>query len=256
MRLQIIGNQMTRFVHDKFAKDYLEELLKPYGKVDTSEKILGEIKEIDVLFTPFPQQTSNLEVLGLLGKFAEYPAILEAFRNPASDDEICDGLQKLLDLRGKLKRRAKAKNIELQDSEMPKLWILTPTISPPKLSGFNVDQKEGWSSGVYFLGDTLRAAIVAIHQLPRTPETLWLRLLGRGTVQEQAIIELQALPLQHFQLLHNKIFLRIPLLLIVFSFECVPHSCRKCCKSSIPKSNVRISLQSTPKSQNKSTIRY
>jgi hypothetical protein len=188
---------MTRFVHDKFAKDYLEELLKPYGKVDTSEKILGEIKEIDVLFTPFPQQTSNLQVLGLLGKFAEYPAILEAFRNPASDDEICDGLQKLLDLRGKLKRRAKAKNIELQDSEMPKLWILTPTISPPKLSGFNVDQKEGWSSGVYFLGDTLRAAIVAIHQLPRTPETLWLRLLGRGTVQEQAIIELQALPLNH-----------------------------------------------------------
>jgi len=71
---------MTRFVHDKFAKDYLEELLKPYGKVDTSEKILGEIKEIDVLFPPFPQQTSNLQVLGLLGRFAEYPAILEAFR--------------------------------------------------------------------------------------------------------------------------------------------------------------------------------
>jgi hypothetical protein len=176
---------------------YLEELLKPYGKVDTSEKILGEIKEIDVLFTPFPQQTSTLQVLGLLGKFAEYPAILEAFRNPASDDEICDCLQKLLDLRGKLKRRAKAKNTELQDSEIPKLWVLTPTISPPKLSGFNVDKKEGWSSGVYFLGDTLRAAIVAIHQLPRTPETLWLRLLGRGTVQEQAIIELQALPLNH-----------------------------------------------------------
>ena len=47
------------------------------------------------------------------------------------------------------------------------------------------------------MGDTLRAAIVAIHQLPRTAETLWLRLLGRGTVQEQAIIELQALRLNH-----------------------------------------------------------
>ena len=36
--------------------------------------------------------------------------------------------------------------------------------------------------------------IVAIHQLPRTPETLWLRLLGRGRVQKQAIDELAALP--------------------------------------------------------------
>lgn len=188
---------MTRFVHDKFAKDYLEELLKAYGKVDTSEKILGEIKEIDVLFTPFSQQTANLQVLGLLGRFAEYPALLEAFRNPASDDEICDCLQKLLDVRGKLRRGANAKNIELQELEIPKLWVLTPTISESRLSGLNVNQKEEWLSGLYFLGDTLRAAIVVIHQLPRIPETLWLRLLGRGTVQEQAIIELQALPLDH-----------------------------------------------------------
>jgi hypothetical protein len=58
-------------------------------------------------------------------------------------------------------------------------------------------QKEGWLSGVYFLADALRTAIVAIHQLPQIPETLWLRLLGRGSVQAQAIIELQALPLNH-----------------------------------------------------------
>jgi hypothetical protein len=188
---------MTRFVHDKFAKDYLEELLKSYGKVEISKDILGEIKEIDVLFTPTGPQTANLQVLGLLGQFAEYPAILEPFRNPVSDDEICDCLQKLLDVRGKLRREAKAKNTEIQESEIPKLWVLTPTISPAKLAGCNVNQKDGWSSGVYFLGDTLRAAIVAIHQLPKTQETLWLRLLGRGGVQEQAIIELQALPLNH-----------------------------------------------------------
>ncbi|MUG95984.1 hypothetical protein F7734_27990 [Scytonema sp. UIC 10036] len=37
---------MTRFIYDKFAKDYLEELLKNYGVVKTSEKVSGEIKEI------------------------------------------------------------------------------------------------------------------------------------------------------------------------------------------------------------------
>jgi hypothetical protein len=188
---------MTRFIHDKFAKDYLEELLKDYGEVKASEKVSGEIKEIDVLFTPAKQQTSKLQILGLLGRLAENPAIIEPYRNPASSDEICDCILKLLEVKASLRREAKANKIKLQESEIPKLWILTPTISETRLSSFGTIQKEGWLSGVHFLADAMRSAIVAIHQLPQTPETLWLRLLGRGSVQSQAIIELQALPLDH-----------------------------------------------------------
>jgi hypothetical protein len=188
---------MTRFIHDKFAKDYLEELLKSYGEVKSSEKVSGEIKEIDVLFTPFVQQSSNLEVLGLLGRFAENPAILEPFRNPTSTDEICDCLQKLLEVKAGLRREAKANKTKLQESEIPKLWVLTPTVSESKLSSFGTIQKADWLSGVHFLPEALRTAIVAIHQLPRTPETLWLRLLGRGSTQEQAIQELKTLPSNH-----------------------------------------------------------
>ncbi|MDD1440019.1 DUF4351 domain-containing protein [Dolichospermum sp. ST_sed3] len=188
---------MTRFIHDKFAKDYLEELLKDYGEVKASEKVSGEIKEIDVLFTPAKQQTSKLQILGLLGRLAENPAIIEPYRNPASSDEICDCILKLLEVKASLRREAKANKIKLQESEIPKLWILTPTISETRLSSFGTIQKEDWLSGVHFLADAMRSAIVAIHQLPQTPETLWLRLLGRGSVQSQAIIELQALPLDH-----------------------------------------------------------
>jgi hypothetical protein len=188
---------MTRFVHDEFAKDYLEELLKPYGEVKSSEKVSGEIKEIDVLFTPSAQQNSNIELLGILGRFAEFPAILEPFRNAASGDEICDCLQKLLEVKAGLRRDAKANKTKLQDSNIPKLWVLTPTASPAILSSFNVNQKSGWLPGIYFLGDALRTAIVAIHQLPQTSETLWLRILGRGSTQSQAIVELSALPLNH-----------------------------------------------------------
>ncbi len=82
----------------------------------------------------------------------------------------------------------------MQEDKIPKLWVLTPTASQTVLSGFNIKQKEGWLPGIYFLGDNLRSAIVAIHQLPKTTETLWLRLLGRGRVQEIAIEELQQLP--------------------------------------------------------------
>lgn len=188
---------MTRFIHDKFAKDYLEELLKDYGEVKASEKVSGEIKEIDVFFTPAKQQNCNLQILGLLGRFAEHPAVIEPFRNPASTDEICDCILKLLEVKALLRRDAKANKTKLQDSEIPKLWVLTPTISETRLSSFGTMQKADWLSGVHFLPDALRTTIVAIHQLPQTPETLWLRLLGRGSVQSQAIIELQGLPLDH-----------------------------------------------------------
>ncbi|NJN11374.1 MAG: DUF4351 domain-containing protein [Richelia sp. RM2_1_2] len=185
---------MTRFIHDKFAKDYLEELLKNYGTVEPDKKVSGEKKEIDVLFTPDSQQTYDLQLLGVLGRFAEYPAILEPFRNAAPADEICDCIIKVLEVKAKMRREAKANNTKLQEEKVPKLWVLTPTASQTVLSGFNVKQKEGWLPGIYYLGDNLRSAVVAIHQLPQTSETLWLRLLGRGRVQEQAIEELQQLP--------------------------------------------------------------
>ena len=133
-------------------------------------------------------------MLGLLGRFAEYPAILEPFRNAAPADEICDCIIKVLEVKAKLRREAKANKIKLQEEKIPKLWVLTPTASETILSSFNVIQKQGWLPGIYFLGDSLRSAIVAIHQLPTISETLWLRLLGRGRVQEQAILELQDLP--------------------------------------------------------------
>jgi hypothetical protein len=66
------------------------------------------------------------------------------------------------------------------------------------LGGFRaIADEENWGTGVYLLGEHFRAAIVAIHQLPVTTDTLWLRLLGRGRVQEQAIAQLVALPESH-----------------------------------------------------------
>jgi hypothetical protein len=41
---------MTRFIHDQFAKQYLTEIFTPYGKVEVSQDIISEkrqIKDID-----------------------------------------------------------------------------------------------------------------------------------------------------------------------------------------------------------------
>jgi Domain of unknown function (DUF4351) len=188
---------MTRFVYDQFSKDYLEELLKSYGTVEAPSSVAGEVREIDVYFSPLSEQTSDLQNLGLLGRFASIPAIFEPFRNPASTDEILDCILKLLEIRGKFKREAKAQKRKLQEIEIPKLWILTPTASKDKLSLLGALEKQDWLPGIYFMAQALRTAIVVIHQLPVIQETLWLRILGRDSVQQKAIEELSALPASH-----------------------------------------------------------
>ncbi|NES20553.1 MAG: hypothetical protein F6K41_16880 [Symploca sp. SIO3E6] len=45
---------LTRFIHDQFAKDYLEELLTPYGEVKAPRRVSGEVREIDVWFATMP----------------------------------------------------------------------------------------------------------------------------------------------------------------------------------------------------------
>jgi len=168
---------MTRFIHDQFAKDHLEELLKPFGKVEPSRRVSSEVRQIDVLFYPSSTQSTNIEVLGLLGKFANSPAMFEPFRNPIDEQEGCDCLLKQLEARGELQREAKRNKTTLEPSKIPNLWILTPTASQTILSGFKSSPKANWSTGIYFLADSLHTAIVVIHQLPCTPQTLWLRIL-------------------------------------------------------------------------------
>jgi hypothetical protein len=185
---------MTRFIHDQFAKQYLTELLTPYGQVETSKDITAEVRQIDLLFIPDPQPAQSLEKLGLLGRMATNYAIFEPFRNPVSKSEIRSCIGKLFDVHADLERQAKRNETRINETELPQLWIFTPTASVDILKSFNGTLDEtNWGKGIYFLSTGLKTVVVAIHQLPSTPETLFLRVLGRGKVQRQAVEELEAL---------------------------------------------------------------
>ncbi|MEG4030913.1 MULTISPECIES: flagellar assembly protein H [unclassified Microcoleus] len=172
----------------------MEELLSPIGTVNIGCDVASEVREIDVYFTPSTAIPEYSETLGLLGKMASTTAIFEPFRNPANVREICSCLGKLLDVRGELERKFRRENTRYDDAQLPKLWILMPTASKALVDSFNaIPDTENWMQGIYFLGESLRTAIVAIHQLPETPETLWLRMLGKGGVQQRAISQLSAL---------------------------------------------------------------
>ncbi|MFB8798845.1 MAG: flagellar assembly protein H [Microcoleus sp.] len=203
---------MTKFPHDRFAKEYLQELLSPLGEVETSKDVTAEVREIDIWFQPTSFEGEYIQSLGLLGKMAATAAIIEPFRNPVNAEGIFSCVVKLLNSRAELERRANREDQCLEERQLPRLWILTPTASEALLNSFGFrtpEESQGWGRGVYFLSEVWRVGLIAIHQLPRTPETMWLRMLGRGRVQQGAIAELTALPLDDslranaLQLLYN-----------------------------------------------------
>ncbi|MGK7925949.1 MAG: hypothetical protein AB4290_12015 [Spirulina sp.] len=189
---------MTRFIHDQFAKQYLSELLSPLGTVETSKDIHPEGRQIDVLFTPSSPDPEHRENLGLLGRLTATPALFEPFRNPITQSDIRTCMMKLFVVLAELERKENRTKIPVGDREVPQLWILTPTASPNFLKSFSaVPSSKKDERGIYYLSASWNTAIVVIHQLPQTSETLWLRLLGRGNVQKQAVRELESLPAEN-----------------------------------------------------------
>jgi hypothetical protein len=186
---------MTKFPHDQFAKDLFEVLLSPFGTVETDRTVISEVREIDIYFTPqnIPADTPTLE---LLLKCAATGAAFEAFRCPVQDDEVRTNMGKLFNLHEELTRQAKRdEQRPPKTATLPALWIITPTLSKEKLKGLNVITKESeWGKGIYLLGNTLKTGVIVVHQLPKTPETVWFRVLGRGKIQQEAIDEIAALP--------------------------------------------------------------
>ncbi len=172
----------------------IESLLAPFGAIKAPTRVAAEVKLIDILFTPNVLQNPELEPLGLLGKFAEFPAIIEPFRNALQEEDIPDCIIRVLEVQKALQREAKRKKTVLEETATPFQWILTPTVSLDVLSKCKADPDTNWMPGVYFTAEILRTAIVAIHELRSEPETLWLRMLGRDTVQKNAIDEFISLP--------------------------------------------------------------
>jgi Domain of unknown function (DUF4351) len=187
---------MTRTHHDLFAKQHLEALLETVGDVSSSRKIVSETHEVEILFVPYEKVNENLTALGVLGQIATHLCLIEPFRNAIQLDDVEDCMGKLIAFTQECRRQAKREKQALKRTEYPQLWILSPTVSNRVIEHFGAIQKPNWPLGFYF-SQSLRTALVAIHQLPVNEATLWLRLMGRDGVQRRAIAELLELPPDH-----------------------------------------------------------
>ena len=175
-----------QFPHDEFAKTYLTELLRPMGKTIVNYPIKTETRYADLWFQL--SENADRTHLGLLGELLTRDALIEVFRNPATDLEIVTSRSKLnaeeIDRINKAKRR----NQSLDKEKLPWLWLIMPTASSDIREGFGVRKTK--DPGVYDFPKLQRTGLIVVHQLIKTEHTLLLRVLGRAGEQKRAIDEL------------------------------------------------------------------
>ena len=120
----------------------------------------------------------------------QQPALLEPYRSALSDDDVQTCIRKLFMVFADLKRE----NPTVPVTAPPKLWILAAEVSDRLLKDFKADPNPELGDGFYEMGKGLQTTIVRLEELPNVPETLWLRLLAKGKIQEDAIEDLLLLP--------------------------------------------------------------
>jgi hypothetical protein len=181
---------MTTKPFDQFNKRLFQELLSAYGQVTPNLAVLGEERAIDVFFAPYPNIQPDSAELGVLAVMAQQPALLEPFRSGLADEDVETCVMKLLMVKAELRRA----NPNISVSAPPYLWVLAAEVSDRILADFGgvIDPQLG--EGFYRLNTGFKTTIVAIEELPTVPETLWLRLMGKGRTQDDAIADLLMLP--------------------------------------------------------------
>jgi hypothetical protein len=182
---------MTIKPFDQFNKKLFLQLLSPFGTVTPNRAVLGGERTIDVLFEPDPSSPLDPDELGTLANMSGQTSLFEAFRSNLPDQDVHNCFLKLFLLYAEIQRQGEG-TIPTQD--LPQLWILAAEVSDILIREFGGVPDPEQGEGYYRLPTRLRTTIVVIDELPNTPDTLWLRLTGKGRTQEDAIAELLMLP--------------------------------------------------------------
>jgi hypothetical protein len=136
--------------------------------------------------------------MGLLGDLSAEPALFEPFRNTPSLARVRRCLAKQLAWHHELERRARA-SARAHSGEraappsvvFPWLVVIGPGRPETVIDVFGCKRIR---PGVYEAIAGIHMRIVVLTELPRTRETLLLRMLGAGRLFKEALADLMALP--------------------------------------------------------------
>lgn len=192
---------------DQLAKQIGKTALEASGLTVVHDEITPEPLHADLRHEPDPARAAERKQLGLLGRLASLPCLLEPYSDTPSAEEFRACLAKHIawwQQRARQHRADGRKSAEPRPRRKPVdpfLWILCGGAPDSILTKLTLKASSEWPAGVYLFGDdVLRVGIVVASDLPRERTTLLIRLMaGAGVVHTEAIEDLHALPPDAFE---------------------------------------------------------
>jgi hypothetical protein len=189
---------------DYLSKRIGKDALGRSGTIVAGDAITTETQYADLRHEPDPARQAERDRLGLLGRLAAFPCLLEAYSKAPQPEDFRACLTKHLAHWQDCARQARAGNHTREPDEPPEkvvapfLWIIAAG-APNAVLGqlkFEAAPTPEWPKGVYFFGgDVLHVGIVVASELLRDdPSTLLVRIMAGGKLLPQAVKEVRALP--------------------------------------------------------------
>jgi Domain of unknown function (DUF4351) len=187
-----------QYQDDNFSKAYTTALYQTKGEVKTNIQVKNdENLEIDLMFVANPQNSAWAdEDLGLFDRLMRvHPTIcIEHYSGYLNADHIIRSATRM-DLYGiEAQKEAKKLGHRFGKDQKPFTWMLATGCSENTLRSFGARPDLDLGPGIYRVIPGLRMGIVVIRSLPETPETLWLRGLGKDQILTKAFDKIRSLP--------------------------------------------------------------
>jgi hypothetical protein len=183
---------------DHLAKQIGQKMLGPFGATAAHDPIHAETQYADLRYEPGPAHQAERDRLGLLGRLAAEPCLIEVYSQAFDAEGFRACLTKhLVSWQGRARaaRAARRSEPESQAAADPFLWIITAGVPRTVVTKLKLEPARDWPAGVYLFGDdVLRVGIIVASELPRDRATLLVRMMAAGPLLAPAVEELAALP--------------------------------------------------------------
>jgi hypothetical protein len=182
---------------DALVKLGMQTLLGPFVRVETQHEVQPPAQFVDVFVATDATDPALMErTLGTLGVMACALCMLEAFSKPVPLAEARHCMRKQLTLHHTLELKAAeiaASGGTPLEVPLPVLWMLSWGRPTTLLAAWGMTAAPGWPEGFYRAPEGLAAWVVVLPELPRTRETLPLRLFGDERTRRSLLQEIAAL---------------------------------------------------------------
>jgi hypothetical protein len=180
--------------YDQFFKNAMRWCIEPEVKVELERAVHVPAQRIDLAYGE-RSSVSALD-LGLVGEMlALGPGMMEYFAQGLSPDDVKACVRKRLAYDHE--RTLTAGQRREPAPPEPWLWILCTNQPREALQAYAAEPMAGWPPGFWQSAREPRMRFVLLSALPEIPETLLLRIFGRGKTLVRAMAQIDALPAEH-----------------------------------------------------------